>query len=61
MTSGFGGIEEDEDDDLEWGVGAYPAVAPQEPDGERLTRIAQAKQDGIRIWEAVKKELTRGR
>lgn len=55
----------DTDDDdfsfLDWGVGVYPAVrpTPEEPDGQRLTRIAQAKRDGERLWEAVQKELVK--
>lgn len=40
-------------------VGVYPAIAPQEPDGEVLTRRAQAKQDGLRLWVEVQKEMAR--
>ena len=48
-----------EDAEPEWGVGVYPAVAPQEPSGERLRRIQDAKDAGTRLWEAVQKEMVK--
>lgn len=43
----------------DWGVGVYEAVPPQEPDGERLTRMADAKRDGARLWREVQAEIRR--
>lgn len=39
-------------------VGVYPAI-PIEPDMTRYKRIAEARKAGLRLWEAVQKELVK--
>lgn len=46
-----------EDDESEWGLGVYTAVAPVEPDGERLTRLAESKRWAQRTWDAIQRNL----
>lgn len=58
MTSPLFGSEEEWMHEV---VGAYPAVAPKEPDMTRMIRIAESRKAGLRLWEAVQKELTRAR
>lgn len=51
---------EDETPEPDWGIGAYQAVVIPEPNGEQLTRVADAKKAGALLWANVCKELTRG-
>lgn len=56
MTSPDG---EDEFSFLDWGVGVYPAVRPQEPDRSVLIRKAEAKQAGLKLWAEVQRGLVK--
>lgn len=57
MTSPLFG---DSDEWMDEDVGVYPAVRPPEPyDVKRLVRIAEARKAGLRLWEAVQKELVK--
>lgn len=48
---------DDEDDESEWGLGVYTAVAPVEPDGERLTRLAESKRWAAKMWDEIQARL----
>lgn len=55
MTYGFDD-DEDEDNEAEWGVGVYKAVAPAEPSKAQVHSRDAAR----KLWEDVIKELRRG-
>ena len=50
---------EPEDDEPEWRLGVYPIVVPEEPSGERLSRIQDARDAGARLWLEVQKEMVK--
>lgn len=52
---------DDEDNESEWGLGVYTAVAPIEDSKQQTLNKQAGREAAKKLWAEVQKELTRAR